>query len=312
MKRLISLLMALVMVLSLCACGGGNAGGNNEGGNAGNNQSGGADLTAFVGKWINLCAGEEDYLDYLVLNEDGTAAVSFRGIEFGREISATWEAQDEKTVAVTTDSFLGTINFALNPEGKLEWRNNVCVREADYETVKADLIAEMVANSDVIDLKEFMNAAWSNPLKVENDYKGKFVIAVGYAYNISDVSLNLSYRQVSGSSIPSESMIVYLKPADLMTVEQGQLVGTVTSVTFKGMQYDIIVDFKGFKWLIQTTDHSPEGARIGIKIDPDGIHIMKKSHYSGMFGDYSSFSEEYDELDVPVVDPEEEESDDEE
>ena len=62
---------------------------------------------------------------------------------------------------------------------------------------------------------------------------------------------------------------------------RGQLVGTVTSVTFKGMQYDIIVDFRGFKWLIQTTDHSPEGARIGVKIDPDGFHIMKKSEYSG-------------------------------
>ena len=31
--------------------------------------------------------------------------------------------------------------------------------------------------------------------------------------------------------------------------------GTVTGVTFKGMQYDIIVDFRGFKWLIQTTDY---------------------------------------------------------
>ena len=100
---------------------------------------------------------------------------------------------------------------------------------------------------------------------------------------------------------------------DIVPVEQGQLVGTVTSVTFKGMQYDIIVDFKGFKWLIQTTDHSPEGARIGIKIDPDGIHIMKKSEYSGMFGDYSSFSEEYDELDDASLDPDgEEESEDEE
>ena len=35
--------------------------------------------------------------------------------------------------------------------------------------------------------------------------------------------------------------------------------GHVTNVTFKGMQYDIIVDFRGFKWLIQTTDHSPVG-----------------------------------------------------
>ena len=26
---------------------------------------------------------------------------------------------------------------------------------------------------------------------------------------------------------------------------------------------------------------------------------MKKSQYSGMFGDYSSYSEEYEELDVP-------------
>ncbi len=44
------------------------------------------------------------------------------------------------------------------------------------------------------------------------------------------------------------------------------LTGTVTEVTFKGMHYDIIVDFKGFKWLIQTTDFSPVGARIGVKI----------------------------------------------
>ena len=74
------------------------------------------------------------------------------------------------------------------------------------------------------------------------------------------------------------------------------------------MQYDIIVDFKGFKWLIQTTDYSPVGVRIGIKLDPDSIHVMKKSEYSGMFGDYSSFSEEYDELDDASTGSDEEDS----
>jgi spermidine/putrescine transport system ATP-binding protein len=54
------------------------------------------------------------------------------------------------------------------------------------------------------------------------------------------------------------------------------------------------------------------GSRIGIKIDPDGIHVMAKSVYSGMFGDYSSFSEEYDELDDASVVLEEEENGDEE
>ena len=119
---------------------------------------------------------------------------------------------------------------------------------------------------------------------------------------------------LDGGFAPNEAVDVVIRPEDIdiVPVEQGQLTGTVTSVTFKGMQYDIIVDFRGFKWLIQTTDHCPEGARIGIKIDPDGIHVMKKSAYSGMFGDYSSFSEEYDELDDATLSSDEEESGDEE
>ena len=86
-------------------------------------------------------------------------------------------------------------------------------------------------------------------------------------------------------------------------IMQGQLVGTVTNVTFKGVHYDIIVDFYGFKWLIQTTRFCPVDAKIGIRVDPDGFHIMKKSRYSGMYGDYSSYSEAYDELANVNYDP---------
>ena len=119
---------------------------------------------------------------------------------------------------------------------------------------------------------------------------------------------------LDGGFAPNEAVDVVIRPEDIdiVPVEQGQLTGTVTSVTFKGMQYDIIVDFRGFKWLIQTTDHCPQGAHIGIKIDSAGIHVMKKSAYSGMFGDYSSFSEEYDELDDATLSSDEEESGDEE
>ena len=119
---------------------------------------------------------------------------------------------------------------------------------------------------------------------------------------------------VDGGFAENEPVDVVIRPEDIdiVPVEQGQLVGTVTNVTFKGMQYDIIVDFRGFKWLIQTTDHSPVGARIGVKIDPEGFHIMKKSEYSGMFGDYSSYSEEYEELADASAKLEEEESEDEE
>ena len=95
-----------------------------------------------------------------------------------------------------------------------------------------------------------------------------------------------------------EPVDVVIRPedVDILPADGGHLCGTVTSVTFKGVHYDIIVDFHGFKWLIQTTDYQPVGASIGIRLNPEDIHIMKKSKYSGMFGDYSSYSAEYDEI----------------
>ena len=95
-----------------------------------------------------------------------------------------------------------------------------------------------------------------------------------------------------------EPVDVVIRPedVDILPADGGHLCGTVTSVTFKGVHYDIIVDFHGFKWLIQTTDYQPVGAVIGIRLNPEDIHIMKRSKYSGMFGDYSSYSAEYDEI----------------
>ncbi len=106
---------------------------------------------------------------------------------------------------------------------------------------------------------------------------------------------------------PNESVDVVIRPEDIdiVPVEQGHLVGTVTSVTFKGLNYDIIVEFRGFKWLIQTTDYHGAGETIGIRLNPEDIHIMRKSEYSGMFGDYSSYSAEYDELTEDAANEEE-------
>ena len=96
----------------------------------------------------------------------------------------------------------------------------------------------------------------------------------------------------------NEAVDVVIRPEDVDIVprQEGMLQGTVTSVTFMGVHYEIIVDIKGFKWMIQTTDFCAEGSEIGLYIEPDAIHIMKKSEYSGMFGDYSSYSMEMDEL----------------
>ena len=103
---------------------------------------------------------------------------------------------------------------------------------------------------------------------------------------------------VDGGYEPNEPVDVVIRPEDVDVVapESGMLTGKVTSVTFKGVHYEIIVDIKGFKWMIQSTDYVAPEATIGLYIEPDAIHIMKKSKYSGKFGDYSSFSDEIDQL----------------
>jgi spermidine/putrescine transport system ATP-binding protein len=106
----------------------------------------------------------------------------------------------------------------------------------------------------------------------------------------------------------NETVDVVVRPedVDVVPVEKGMLSGLVTSVTFKGVHYEIIVDVKGFKWMIQTTDFVAEGETIGLSIDPDAFHIMKKSEFSGMFGDYSSFSDELEKLSVATEEIDEE------
>ncbi len=103
-----------------------------------------------------------------------------------------------------------------------------------------------------------------------------------------------------------EPVDVVIRPedVDIVAPENGMLQGTVTSVTFKGVHYEIIVDIDGFKWMIQTTEFSAVGDKIGICIKPEEIQVMRKSAYSGLYGDYSSFSEEFDELSDPTADTE--------
>ena len=156
-----------------------------------------------------------------------------------------------------------------------------------------------------------------SPTDIYNEPKNAFVADFIGESNIIDGIMHADgvvgmygkkFSCVDSGFQKDEPVDVVIRPEDIDIVpeEEGQLTGTVTEVTFKGVHYDIIVDFRGFKWLIQTTDFSPVGAKIGVKIDPDGFHIMKKSAYSGKFGDYSSYSDEYDELSEDAEDADEE------
>ena len=145
------------------------------------------------------------------------------------------------------------------------------------------------------------------PTDIYNEPKNAFVADfIGESNIIDGIMLedkkvrfsSHTFDCVDGGFEKNEPVDVVVRPedVDVVPVEQGMLTGKVTSVTFKGVHYEIIVDIKGFKWMIQSTDYVAPDAIIGLFIEPEAIHIMKKSKYSGKFGDYSSFSDEIDQL----------------
>ena len=145
------------------------------------------------------------------------------------------------------------------------------------------------------------------PTDIYNEPKNAFVADfIGESNIIDGVMLEDKRVRFSGHTFDcvdggyekNEAVDVVVRPEDVDVVEpdKGMLTGKVTSVTFKGVHYEIIVDIRGFKWMIQSTDYVAPEATIGLFIEPEAIHVMKKSKYSGKFGDYSSFSDELDSL----------------
>ncbi len=145
------------------------------------------------------------------------------------------------------------------------------------------------------------------PQDIYNEPQNAFVADFIGESNILDGKMPRDlYVEFSGSGFEcldkgfqkNELVDVVVRPedVDIVPAEKGQLTGVVTSVAFLGVHYEIIVDIGGFKWMIQTTDEHFVGDNVGLYIEPDAIHIMKKSEYSGLYGDYSTYSEEMYEM----------------
>lgn len=154
------------------------------------------------------------------------------------------------------------------------------------------------------------------PIEIYNEPVNAFVADFIGESNIVDGVMPKDYVvQFAGQTFacedagfaPNEKVDVVVRPEDIdiVPIDEAMLTGEVTSVTFKGDYYEIIVDIDHFKWMIESTDRVCAGDTIGISIDPYEIQVMKRSEYSDTFGDYSSFSDEMDELSDPVQEEEE-------
>lgn len=83
----------------------------------------------------------------------------------------------------------------------------------------------------------------------------------------------------------NEMVDVVVRPEDIRmsAPEEGKLKGRVISVVFKGIHYEISVQVGKYELVIQSTESREVGEVIGMRIAPDGIHLMKPKYTKNVF-----------------------------
>ncbi|MEG1243550.1 MAG: ABC transporter ATP-binding protein [Oscillospiraceae bacterium] len=205
------------------------------------------------------------------------------------------------------DEPLGALDLKLRKDMQVELKNIQQNLGITFVYVTHDQEEALSMSDTVVVMDGGKIQQIGTPIDIYNEPKNAFVADFIGESNIldgvmrSDFSVEFSghiFNCLDKGFAKNESIDVVVRPEDVDVVpaEDGAISGTVTSVTFKGVHFEIIVDINGFKWMIQSTDQQSIGNKIGISIDPDAIHIMKKSDYSGLYGDYSSFSDEIEHM----------------
>ena len=205
------------------------------------------------------------------------------------------------------DEPLGALDLKLRKDMQVELKNIQQRLGITFVYVTHDQEEALSMSDTIVVMDGGVIQQVGTPIDIYNEPKNAFVADfIGESNILDGIMRDDLVAEFAGHRFEcldkgfskNEPVDVVIRPedVDVVPVEKGMVCGDVTSVTFKGVHFEIIVDVDGFKWMIQTTDYVAPGARIGIFIEPDAIHIMKKSKYSGLYGDYSTFSDEIEML----------------
>ncbi len=125
------------------------------------------------------------------------------------------------------------------------------------------------------------------PVDIYNEPKNAFVADfIGESNIIQGTMLkdyvvrfhDVTFECVDAGFETNESVDIVIRPEDLLIVrpEDGMLKGTVQHVTFKGVHYEMIIATEAFVWTVHSTAMAAEGSEVGLSLDPEAIHIMKR------------------------------------
>jgi len=215
------------------------------------------------------------------------------------------------------DEPLGALDLKLRKDMQVELKNIQQQLGVTFVYVTHDQEEALSMSDTIVVMDEGVIQQIGTPKDIYDEPKNAFVADfIGESNIIDGIMLadlkvkfaGMTFTCVDKGFAKNEKVDVVIRPedVDIVPAARGVLPGTITSATFKGVHYEYIVDVQGFKWMIQCTDAYQVDDVIGIMIDPQEIHVMKKSKYSDLIGDYSSFSDEFDELSNPLEEDEDE------
>ena len=254
------------------------------------------------------------------------ALVNLKGFE-RRNISSLSGGQQQRVAiaralvvkprVLLLDEPLGALDLKLRKDMQVELKNIQKRLGITFIYVTHDQEEALSMSDTIVVMDSGVIQQIGTPTDIYNEPKNAFVADfIGESNIIEGVMRADFWVEMAGHKFKcldkgfgvDEEVDVVVRPedVDVVPVDEAMISGVVTSTTFKGDYYEIIVEIKGFKWMIESTHNQTVGSTIGLNIIPDAIHIMKKSKYSGLYGDYSSFSEEFDELSDATYEEEEE------
>ncbi len=131
-----------------------------------------------------------------------------------------------------------------------------------------------------------------DPKKIYDEPKNAFVADfIGESNILPGVMPEDDVVEMAGQKFPcvdegfgkNEEVDVVVRPEDIMVVGQdvGMLTGTVESVIFKGVHYEMMILAGGYRWKVHSTAMQPVGSEVGLSIVPFNIHIMHREAVSG-------------------------------
>jgi len=186
------------------------------------------------------------------------------------------------------DEPLAALDLKLRKEMQIELKNMQKELGITFIYVTHDQEEALTMSDTVVVMKEGVIQQIGTPMDIYNEPKNAYVADFIGESNIFDgimrkdclVELfNTDFECVDTGFMPDESVDVVIRPEDvyILDPDKGKVVGTVESVIFKGVHYEMTIDTNGSKWIVHDTSSYEPGTQVSLFVKPFDIHIMKKS-----------------------------------